>query len=291
MSADARTASGPESAAPRPGILRILFRIEALKTAKRAAFLVTTGIFAAFNVMFAIQAVRMASRRPNSTFALPESWPEILQPPANIGPFFLGVTMILLFAPEFSWRTARQNVIDGLSKGRFYTGKIIVLASLLGLFLLLPIVIGSVATLFSPSESGSPLVGPEDFNYMIACGLGLLLWGSGAFMLSALFRSSGPAMGIMFVYLLVEQMLSQLITQAGESLRSASDFLPFATFTEVIDPRLHYPVRLAQENAMRAEQGRAPLEFHGFELLLGMMLAYSAVFLAVAFASMRKRDL
>ena len=291
MSADTRTASGPGGTAPRPGILKVLFRIEALKTAKRAAFLVTTGIFAAFNVIIAINAVRMAARRPNVNFALPDSWPEILQPPANIGPFFLGVTMILLFAPEFSWRTARQNVIDGLSKGRFYTGKIIVLASLLGLFLLLPIVIGSVATLFSPSESGSPLVGPEDFNYMIAYGLGLLLWGSGAFMLSALFRSSGPAMGIMFVYLLVEQMLSQLITQAGESLRSASDFLPFATFTDVIDPRLHYPVRLAQENARRAEQGRAPLEFHDFELLLGAMLAYCAVFLAVAFASMRKRDL
>ena len=291
MSAAARTAPGPESAASRPGILRVLFRIEVLKTTRRLAFWVTTGIFGAFNVMITINAVRMAARRPNVSFALPDSWPEILQPSANIGPFFLGVTMILLFAPEFSWRTGRQNVIDGLSKERFYTGKIIVLAVLLALFLVLPMVIGSVGTLFSTSQGGSPLVGPEDVNYMIAYGLGLLLWGSGAFMLSALFRSSGPAMGIMFVYLLVEQMLSQLIAQASELLSSASDFLPFTTFNAVIDTRLHYPILLAQENAMRAEQGRPPLEFHDFELLFGVMLAYSAVFLAVAFASMRKRDL
>lgn len=284
-------ASGPEGGTSRLGIVRILFRIEVLKTTRRLAFWVTTGFFTAFTAIFAINSARTAAQRPNSIFALPDSWPVILEPPSNIGPFFLGVTVILLLAPEFSWRTARQNVIDGLSKERFYTGKTILLAILLALFLIIPMVTGVVGTLFSPSEGGSPLVGPSDFNYMIAYGLVLLLWGSGAFMLSALLRTSGPAMGMMFVYLLVEQLLSQLVTQASEALRSVTDLLPFAVFSEVIDARLHYPVLLAQENARRAEQGRPLLEFHDFEVLAGVILAYSAVFLAAAFVSMRKRDL
>ena len=42
---------------------------------------------------------------------------------------------------------------------------------------------------------------------------------------------------------------------------------------------------------MRVEQGRPLLEFHDFELLAGLALAFSAVFLITAFLSMRKRDL
>ena len=126
--------------------------------------------------------------------------------------------MILLLAPEFSWRTARQNVIDGLSKKRFYTGKIIVLAALVALF---PCHshrdCGYVGTLFSPSESSWPLVGPVRRQLRVGLRTSrLLLWGSGAFMLAALLRSSGAAMGIMFVYLLVEQLLAQLMTELSE---------------------------------------------------------------------------
>ena len=293
MSGAARGDSSPPQRAggSRLGIFGMLVRIEALKTTKRLAFWVTTGIFAAFNVIFAITSVRTAIRRPNVSFALPDSWPEIIRTPANIGPFFLGVAMILLFAPEFSWRTARQNVIDGLSKKRFYTGKIIVLAALVALFLVIPIVIGYVGTLFSPSEGGSPIVGPADTNYMIAYGLGLVLWGSAAFMLAALVRSSGPAMGILFVYLLVEQILSQLMSQVSEALDSVSDFLPAEVQTTLAEPLMHYPEMLARENARRAEQGRALVEFHDFELLAGVALAFSAAFLITAFLSMRKRDL
>ena len=293
MSGAARgDSSPPESAGgSRLGILGMLFRIEALKTTKRLAFWVTTGIFAGFNVIFVITSVRTAIRRPEVTFALPDSWPEIIRTPANIGPFFLGVAMILLFAPEFSWRTARQNVIDGLSKKRFYTGKIIVLAALVALFLVIPIVIGGGGTLFSPSESSWPLVGPSDVNYALAYGIALLLWGSGAFMLAALLRSSGAAMGIMFVYLLVEQLLAQLMTELSETLGPATDFLPAEVHTTLADPRLHYPMRLAEQTALRAEQGRPLLEFHDFELLAGVALAFSAAFLITAFLSMRKRDL
>ena len=290
--ADRRNSSPPGSdGGSRLGIFGTLVRIEALKTTKRLAFWVTTGIFAGFNALFVISAVRTAIRRPNITFALPDSWSQILEPPANIGPFFVGVAMILLLAPEFSWRTARQNVIDGLSKKRFYAGKIIVLAALAVLFLVIPVGVGYVATLFSPSEGGSPIIGPADFNYMIAYVLGMLLWGSGAFMLAALLRSSGAAMGIMFVYLLLEQILSQLMTELSETLGPATDFLPAEVQSTLADAFLHYPQQLAQENAMRAEQGRPLLEYRDFELLAVVALAFSAAFLITAFLSMRKRDL
>ncbi len=275
----------------RTGILGMLVRIEALKTTKRLGFWVTTGIFFAFNAAFAIGNIRSDIARPGYTYALPGSWPQILEPFANVGPFFLGVTMILLLAPEFSWRTARQNVIDGLSKERFYAGKLMLLLALLVLYAAIPVAVGGTTALLSPSESSSPLVGPADFNYMIAYALGLLMWGSGAFMLAALLRASGAAMGIMFVYLLVEQIVADLLGRSSDMVASLMELLPAQLHSTLAEPLMHYPQMLAQRNAARAEQGAPPLEFIDFGPAIGLALAYSALFLAIAFFTLRRRDL
>ena len=272
-------------------MIGVLVRIEALKTAKRLGFWVTTGLFAAFNAMFAFSSLRSDITRESYTFALPEAWSTIIEPGANIGPFFLGVVMILLVAPEFSWRTARQNVIDGLSKERFFAGKVILFLPLTVVYAAIPVVIGGTVALLSPSETGSPLVGPSDFNFMIASWLGHLLVGSGAFLLAALLRTSGAAMGILFVYLLVEQIFADLIGRSSEILSAVTDFLPINTQEVLVSPPLHYPRVLAEQNALRAEQGRPLLEFHDFWLLVVVALAYCAVFLAIAFLSLRRRDL
>ena len=275
----------------RGGTFGMLVRIEALKTTKRLGFWVATGIFFAFNAVFAISNIRSDIARPGYTYALPGSWPQILEPFANVGPFFLGVTMILLLAPEFSWRTARQNVIHGLSKERFYAGKLMLLLALLVLYAAITVAVGGTTALISPSESTSPLVGPADFNYMIAYTLNLLIWGSGAFMLAALLRASGAAMGIMFVYLLVEQIVAELLGRSSDMVASLMDFLPAQLHGSLAEPLMHYPQMLAERNAARAEQGAPPLEFIDFGPAIGMALAYSALFLATAFFTLRRRDL
>ncbi len=275
----------------RGGIFGVLVRIEALKAVKRLGFWVTTGIFFVFNFAFAMGNIRSDIARPGYTYALPGSWPEILQVFANVGPFFLGVTMILLLAPEFSWRTARQNVIDGLSKERFYAGKLMLLLALLVLFAAIPVAVGGTAALLGPSESSSPLVGPADFNYMIAYALGLLVWASGAVMLATLLRASGAAMGIMFVYLLVEQIVAALLSRSSDMVASLLEFLPAALHGTLADPLMHYPQMLAERNAARAEQGIPPLEYPDFGLTIAVALAYSAIFLATAFLTLRRKDL
>ena len=291
MSGDGARGDGVRGDGARTGIFGVLVRIEALKTVKRLGFWVTTGIFFVFNVAFAIGNVRTDIARPGYTYALPGSWPEILQVFANVGPFFLGVTMILLLAPEFSWRTARQNVIDGLSKERFYAGKLLLLLALLVLFAAIPVAVGGTAALLGPSESSSPLVGPADFNYMIAYALNLLVWASGAVMLATLLRASGAAMGIMFVYLLVEQIVAALLGRSSDMVASLVEFLPAALHGTLADPLMHYPQMLAERNAARAEQGIPPLEYPDFGLTIAVALAYSALFLATAFLTLRRKDL
>lgn len=273
-------------------ILRVLLRIEWLKAVKRRAFWVAVAALAAFTALPAIQMVRDARSDPNAGFALPESWPEVLGTAAGIGPLFIGVLMILLVAPEFSWRTARQNVIDGLSKERFYAGKVMLLAGLVLLVMAAMVLIGVGGAMLSPGAGGPGFVRSSDIGYMIGLALGMLLFGSAGLMLSMHLRSSGAALGILFLYLFVEEGVARLMLGTGrESLRSVAEFLPFNVVEDLGDDLAHYPEVLAEVNAERAEGGLAPLEFLDVEVLAVAALAYSAFFLGLSLLTMRRRDL
>ena len=166
--------------------------------------------------------------------------------------------MILLFAPEFSWRTARQNVIDGLSKERFYAGKVMLLAGLALLFMAMTVLIGVGGTLLSPGEGGPGFLRSTDLSYMSGVTLGMLVLGSAGLMLSAQVRSSGAALGILFLYLFVEEAMTFLMLGVGiEALRGATEFLPYNLVEDLVDDLTHYPDLLAEVNADRAEVGLA----------------------------------
>ena len=273
-------------------ILRVLLRIEWLKAVKRRAFWVAVAALAAFTALPAIQMVRDARSDPNAGFALPESWPEVLGTAAGIGPLFIGVLMILLVAPEFSWRTARQSVIDGLSKERFYAGKVMLLAGLVLLVMAAMVLIGVGGAMLSPGAGGPGFVRSSDIGYMIGLALGMLLFGSAGLMLSVHLRSSGAALGILFLYLFVEEGVARLMLGTGrESLRGVAEFLPFNVVEDLGDDLVHYPEVLNEVNADRAERGLASLEFLDVEFLAVAALAYSAFFLGLSLLNMRRRDL
>ncbi len=273
-------------------ILSVLLRIEWLKTVKRRAFWVAVAVFAAFAALPAIERVRNAHSDPNAVYALPDSWPDILGTANGVGPLFVGVLMILLFAPEFTWRTARQNVIDGLSKERFCAGKLVVLAGLVLFFMATTVLIGVGSTMLSPGAGGPGFIRSSDLSYMSGLALGMLVFGSAGMILSAHLRSSGSALAILLLYLFVEEAIARLMLGTGrEALRGASEFLPFNLVEDLGDDLAHYPEVLAEVNADRAERGLTPLAFLDVGVLAVAALTYSASFLGRAFLSMRKRDL
>ena len=271
--------------------LGTLIRIEAIKAAKRPAFWITLGFFAALNVMSVVDNVRRARRSTTFNYSLPESWPEILSILPMAGALFVGVLMILLFAPEFSWRTGRQNVIDGLSKTRLYTAKVFVLGGLVALFLTMVVCMGVIGTLFSPSEPSGDGLQATDYSFLAGCFLSLLLFGSAGVMFSALIRSSGAAIGILFLCFFMEKAVTELMERAGEFMRRITEYLPFNAAEDIGDDLAHYPEELARVNVNLTEMGAEPIEFLDVEILVAILLAYSTLFLVTGLLSMRARDL
>ena len=177
------------------------FRSEMLKTWKRPATWVTLGLFGLITFADLFDEYREARKDPEEPFFLPDAWSQILGEEVMIGFIFASVLVILLVAAEFSWRTARQNVIDGLSKTQWYSAKVLLLPLLAGLFLALRVVVGgSFAFAGTDPSTDATLFGAAQISAlggMFITGLG---YTSLALFIATAIRSSGPAMAVWFAW-------------------------------------------------------------------------------------------
>ncbi|MBK7832401.1 MAG: hypothetical protein IPJ56_08660 [Gemmatimonadetes bacterium] len=141
--------------------------------------------------------------------------------------FFASIVLILLVSSEFTWRTSRQNVIDGLSKEEFFGAKLFLLPGVgLFFFIVMVLVAGGFAFAGTVAKgvlgSTGALVRPADLALMGGSIIGLLGWASLAFLLAIAIRSSGSAIGAFFLYFIVEQILGQLAGRSAPRRGSCS---------------------------------------------------------------------
>lgn len=190
-----------------------LLKIEWLKVKNYKAFwiflgLYVVGLFGINYVAFQFQDQIKQANLPIELF--PYNFPRVYQTIAWVSSwllYFPGMLMILLISNEYSFKTHRQNIIDGLLRREFITAKIlsgIVLAVITTLICML------IAIGFGLSFSGSfSFEGFEYIGYSFIQSLCYLFF---AMILAVLLRRSGLAMAIFFLYGLVfEQMIGGLV--------------------------------------------------------------------------------
>ncbi len=266
-----------------------LVRNETRKTLKRLATWVTLGFFTFVLVMSFGGEYFDARREPDETFALPSAWSEILGEQSFVGLVFGSVLLVLLISSEFSWRTARQNVIDGLTKEQWFVGKTLLLPALAILFVGVQVVIGGGFALAGTdlSATSEPLMGGLQWK---AIGGLLLAWmalGSMGVAAAMATRSPGPAMAVWFSYVaLGENLLRAGLSQLGEWIEPALRFLPFALARTLT---VYQRWQLPAEGPIEEMASRVAVVDTGTLVLAN--LAWIAFFLLVSFLWFRRRDL
>jgi hypothetical protein len=137
-----------------------LLRIEYIKTVRRRAFWVAI-VFLVLICSVAIVGKLMEGRRGLSApFVAPYSW---AMTAAEVGPmpaFFLALTIVMLVTSEFTWRTARQNVIDGLSKEQFFAAKWLMTIMVTIAFTIVPFAVGTGTTIYGRIRGATPETSP-----------------------------------------------------------------------------------------------------------------------------------
>lgn len=271
----------------------ILLRNETIKASRFLPFRVTTIAFAALMTTVFVQGHLGSIKPGREPWAFPGAWNQILGEPVQISLFFLSVLVILLIANEFTWRTARQNVIDGLSKEQWFAAKVIVLPLVAALFFTIIVGLGVFfASLGNDPPAAGPFLPAADARIMGATLLAQLGYASLALLVATSVRSAGSAIGVFFLYAaFVERLLGALMNQLGDAIGSLSKFLPTAVFNAVIERVQWDPAAFERAVQVATRNNRPAPQLVDSPLLIAVAAGWILAFLIVAFLSFRKRDL
>jgi hypothetical protein len=145
--------------------------------------------------------------------------------------YFPGILFIMLFTNEFNFKTHRQNIIDGWTRKEFISVKFVFallfsLAATLFNFL--------VALLFGLITTGShfSFTGLENVGYIFIQTFAYITF---AMFLAILFRKSGAAIAVFFLYGLIFEWLFTVLINFKMDLNPVGYFLPLQV-TDVMLP-------------------------------------------------------
>lgn len=129
------------------------------------------------------------------------SFPDVWQYNSYMASFFtyiLVIIVVFLVSSEFTFKTMRQNVINGLSRMEFLTGKIL----LIGVLALGCTLIVFLVSLILGVISGDFVFGEifENIGYLLGYFLQTIGYLMIAFWVTLLLKRSGIAIGLLFLY-------------------------------------------------------------------------------------------
>lgn len=270
----------------------VLARNEWLKTTRRLAFWVTLLCLGGLmSIMFFERYSSGVGSAKVPVFQLPDGWSYIIGEPGPIPAMFAAILMILLVASEFSWRTARQNVIDGLSRAQFYAGKTLLLPAVAAAVLLLVVLIGVGFALPGTAAPG-PVMGGTDLAFLGGSFLAVAGMGAMGLLLASVIRSAGAAMALFFFYLaFAERILAAGLGRLVPASRALAPYWPANLFMTLPSSEHYYVAEQEAAIARALEKGVDAPTFMDPGLMAAAAGAWIALFLVAGFVAFRRRDL
>ncbi len=263
-----------------------LLRIEWLKIKGYKTFWILTTLFLVsivgvnyfvFNIK---QATAGTNAQANALIGSPFSFPNVWHTVTYLSSFLLfipGLMLITSITNEYTYKTHRQNIIDGWSRLQFIHVKIamVVIISLLStLFVFL------TACLYG-SISGSSF-SFEKVEFIGYYFIQAFSYSMMALLLGVFIKRSGLSIGIFFLYaFIIENFLGAALNHMGGSMKSANglgDYLPLNTTDNLIPfPFFRNLVQFGTQPS--------------FYLLLAISAVYLAVYYILSVRKFKTQDL
>jgi ABC-2 type transport system permease protein len=136
--------------------------------------------------------------------------------------YFPGILFIMMLTNEFNFKTHRQNIIDGWNRTQFITVKF-VFALLFSLVATLFNVLVALMFGFLTTGSAFSLEGTENIGYIF---IQTICYISFAMFLAVLFRRSGAAIAVFFLFGLIFEFLLTVLINMKLELSPVGYFLP-----------------------------------------------------------------
>ena len=214
---------------------------------------------------------------------------------AAIFKFFLLLVIVSMMANEYSNKTLKQNLIDGLSKKEFILSKfytVIVFAAVSTIF----VFVTSLILGFMYSDYNEFSIIFSDLEYLLAFFIKLVGFFSFGLFLGILVKRSAFAVGAMVVWLIIESMFKGYLfysfrseDSTTEHVNSVMQYLPLESMQNLIKEPFS---RLGAVQTIANQIGESVTKNFGVQFTdIIIVSVWTAIFIYLSYALLKKRDL
>ncbi|WP_298546659.1 ABC transporter permease subunit [uncultured Aquimarina sp.] len=206
---------------------------------------------------------------------------------------FLAIVIVSIMANEYTNRTLKQNLIDGLSKKEFLTSKFltVIVFSLISTIFLFTVAL-VLGLIFSDYNEFSIII--TDLDFILAYFIKLVGFFSFCMFLGILIKRSAFALGFLIFWQIIEGIvwgLASLVKWKFDSdlVYKIIPFLPLDSMANLINEpwsRLNFIQAAANQLGEGFQRDYA---VHWYEILI--VLVWTAIFVRLSYYLLKKRDL
>jgi len=201
---------------------------------------------------------------------------------------FLAVVIVSMVSSEYTNRTLKQNLIDGLSKKEFILSKFYgVLGFALASTLLLFIVSLILGLIFSDYDEINIIF--SELEYIVAYFIKLVSFFSMCLFFGILLKRSAFALGFIFLLWIFEGIVQVFVKFQAESIDFIINFLPLQSMSNlIIEPLTRLGIVKSAATQINSEFEKSyDVEW----LTILIVLGWSFIFIYSSWKLLQKRDL
>ncbi|MEO6289286.1 MAG: ABC transporter permease [Ginsengibacter sp.] len=219
-----------------------LLRIEWLKVRYYRTFwillLISIVCIPAFNyVIYDMMDNSFPKINGKSVLGSPFAFPDVWQTVAWNSSLLLlipAILIITLTTNEFTYKTHRQNIIDGWGRGQFINVKLLEIL-IFSIFISTIVFLTSLAFGYFGNKTSDGISMFQDVRFAGFFFVEMISYSLIAFLISMVIKRAGLAMGVFFIYMIIEQFVVALLRNKFKI--GWVDFLP----QEVTDMLIQQP--------------------------------------------------
>lgn len=204
---------------------------------------------------------------------------------------FLAIVIVSMMANEYSNKTIKQNLIDGLSKKEFILSKFLTVISFSLISTVFVFVVSMVLGLIYSDFNEISIIF-SDLEYLIAYFVKLMGFFAFCLFLGIFVKRSAFALGFLILWQIFEGLVRGLIRWKlfdGETTDRIMGFFPLNSMWKLIDEPFTRLKAVKSVANQIGEDFNFDYAVHWYEILI--VLAWTAIFIYLSYALLKKRDL
>ena len=205
---------------------------------------------------------------------------------------FLAIVIVSMMSNEYSNRTIKQNLIDGLSKKEFILSKFLTVITFALISTVFVFTVSMILGLsFSDYTELSIIF--SDMEYLLAYFVKLTAFFSFCLFLGMFVKRSAFALGFLFIWFILESIVYALLKfkffKGTNVAENVSQFFPLESMSMLVkEPFSRLNVIQSAANQLGSEFEK-DYGIHWYQLLIA--IAWGAIFIYLSYVLLKKRDL